>query len=155
MQNNDNQKTYFIYVRSTARRCRSPRNSTITFIRKQTVSATRSRSTAGTCALTASSRSATVTASAVNTMRQAISLLWISLSLMATAPSAITFLTTASRWMKSSPIVCYWNSSLPVCVNSTRRLIPLFSFGRITRRASPTAPLQEISDACRRPSQIR
>ena len=46
-------------------------------------------------------------------------------------------------------------SSLPDCVSLIRRPIPSFSFGRITRRASPTVLLQENSVARRRPSRIR
>ena len=52
------------------------------------------------------SGSATVTASAANTIRQATLLLWISHSLMATAPSATIFPTAVNRWRKSSPTVC-------------------------------------------------
>lgn len=132
------EKTYFIYVRSTT-----------PSIRKPTASATRSRIMAGACARIALSGNATATVSAANIMRQAIPLLWISLSLMATAPSVIIFPTVASLWRKSSPTACCWSSSLPDCASSTRRPIPSFSFGRITRRASPTAPLQESSVARR------
>ena len=46
-------------------------------------------------------------------------------------------------------------SSLPDCVSLTRKPIPSSSFGRITRRASPTVLLQENSVARRRPSRIR
>ena len=85
------------------RRFRSPRRSTTLSIRKPTVFATKSRITAGACVLTASSGNVTVIASVVNTMRQATLLLWISLSLMATAPSVTIFPTAVSRWRKSSP----------------------------------------------------
>ena len=123
--------------------------------RKPTASATRSRITDAACVLTASSGSVTATALAANITLLVTSLLWISLSLMATAPSVIIFPTAVSRWRKSSPTACCWSSSLPDCVSLIRRPIPSSSFGRITRRASPTVLLQENSVARRRPSRIR
>lgn len=147
MQNNDNQKTYFIYVRSTAEKVPVTRRSTTLSIRKPTVSATKSRITAGVCALTALYGSATATASDVNTTLLVTLHLWINRSRTATAPSAIIFLTAASQWTRSSLTVCCWSSFLHDCVSSTRRLIQSFSFGRIIRRASPTVLSPESSVA--------
>lgn len=56
---------------------------------------------------------------------------------------------------KSSLTVCCWSSFLHDCVSSTRRLIQSFSFGRIIRRASPTVLSPESSVARRRPLLIR
>ena len=137
------------------RRFRSPRRSTTLSIRKPTVSATKSRITAGVCALTALYGSATATASDVNTTLLVTLHLWINRSRTATAPSAIIFLTAASQWTRSSLTVCCWSSFLHDCVSSTRRLIQSFSFGRIIRRASPTVLSPESSVARRRPLLIR
>ena len=155
MQNNDNQKTYFIYVRSTGEKVPVTKAQHDSFYKEATASAIRSRITAGVCAPIVLFGSAMVTASAANTMRQATLLLWINLSLMATALLAIIFPTAVNRWKKSSPTAYSQSSFLPDCVSSTRRPIPSSSFGRITRKASPTVPLQESSVARRKPSRIR
>ncbi len=138
-----------------ARRCRSARHSTTLSIRKPTASATRSRITAGVCVPIASSGNVTVIASTANITLQETSLLWISLSRTATVPSVTISQTAANLWRKSSPTACCWSSFLPNCVSSIRRPIPSSSFGRITRRAFPTAPSPESSVARRRPSRIR
>ena len=154
MQNNENQKTYFIYVRSTSEKVQSPRNSTTPSIRKLTVFATKSRITAGACVLTASSGSATATVSAANTMRQATLLLWISHSLMATASSAIIFPTAVSRWRKSSPTACCWSSFWLDYVSSTRMPTPSSSAGlMITRSQIVQSPRNSAASSA--PSLIR
>ena len=84
--------------------------STTLSIRKPTVSATKSRITAGVCALTALYGSATATASDVNTTPLVTLHLWINRSRTATAPSAIIFLTARSQWTRSSLTVCCWSS---------------------------------------------
>jgi hypothetical protein len=82
-------------------------------------------------------------------------LLWISLSRTATVPSAIISRIPEAYGRGHRRPPCCWSSSLPVCVNLIRRPIPSFSFGRITRKASPTVPSPESSVARRRPSLIR
>ena len=63
MQNNDNQKTHFIYVRSTGEKVPVTKTPSIW---KPTAFATRSRTTAGACAHIASYGDAMATALTVN-----------------------------------------------------------------------------------------
>jgi hypothetical protein len=64
------EKTYFIYIRSTGEKVPVTKEQHDSFYKEATASATRSRITAGACVRTASSGSATATASAANTTRQ-------------------------------------------------------------------------------------
>lgn len=138
-----------------ARRCRSARRSTISSIEKPPESVTRNRTTVAACIPTVIYGSATATASAASTTLRVTHLLWISLSLTATAPLATTSRIPASLWTRSSLTACFWSSSLSDCMSSTRKPIPSFSFGRIIRKASPTEPSQESLVARRKPSRIR
>ena len=137
-----------------AKRSRSPRNSTIHFIRKPTAFATRSRITAGACAHIASYGDAMATALTVNITLLETSPLWISLSQMAAAPLATIFPTAVNLWRKSSPIVCCWSSFLPDCVSSIRMLIPSFSAGLMITRSQIVQSLKS-SVARSVPSLIR
>lgn len=66
MQNNDNQKTHFIYVRSTGEKVPVTKEQHDPSIWKPTAFATRSRTTAGACAHIASYGDAMATALTVN-----------------------------------------------------------------------------------------
>lgn len=94
--------TLFTFA-APAKRSRSPRNSTIHFIRKPTAFATRSRTTAGACAHIASYGAAMASALTANITLLETSPLWINLSQMAAAPSATIFPTAVNLWRKSSP----------------------------------------------------
>ena len=74
MQNNDNQKTYFIYVRSTGEKVPVTKEQHDSFYKE---------------------------ADRIRHKRQVTPHLWINLSRTATAHSAIISLTATNRWMKS------------------------------------------------------
>lgn len=78
MQNNDNQKTYFLSMfAALARRCQSSKSSTTLFIKKPTASAIRSKITASACIHTATFGNAMETALAANIMQQTTPFLWM------------------------------------------------------------------------------
>lgn len=155
MQNNDNQKTYFIYVRSTGEKVPVTKEQHDSFY-KEADRIRHKEQDHGRCmcpyrfiwkcdgdCIGCEYHAA----GDITSLDQPLP--------DGNSTSVTIFPTAVSRWKKSSPTACCWSSSLPDCVSLTRKPIPSSSFGRITRRASPTVLLQENSVARRRPSRIR
>ena len=144
MQNNDNQKTYFIYVRSTGEKVPVTKEQHDSFY-KEADRIRHKEQDHGRCmcpyrfiwkcdgdCIGCEYHAA----GDITSLDQPLP--------DGNGTSVTIFPTAVSRWKKSSPTACCWSSSLPDCVSLTRKPIPSSSFGGSPGGISDRAIAREL-----------